>query len=130
MQVDQLDGLSLRDRTASRVFGGVRATEDGAPAANHPDDPQVILGNALNQAASVGRRVRVKIGSDVTMAEFPSGGAVGYPDPVAWKASGGFSGAIADTQVGLAIGDLIEIEVHFDGGAGLFLIDRLTERVA
>ncbi len=127
----QRNNFTLKTAVPTRIWGGIHATEDGLPATNHPDDPEaILLPSSLGSAADTGRRVRVKLGGDVTMAEFPSGGAAGYPSPVTWLKNGGFEGTIADTEVDLSLGDLIEIEIHFDGGAGLALIDRISEVVS
>ena len=126
----QRNDLTVVTVTANRVWSGVFATEDGVRAPNHSDDPAVVqLPANLGATADPGRRLRVKIGGDFAMSEFPSGGAGTPPDPAVWKLAGGFSGSIPDDQAGLSLGDLIEVEVLFDAGAGLFLVDQICESV-
>jgi hypothetical protein len=90
------------------------ATEDGVTAKNQDDRISLVTMTVTTTAAiTAGRRIRKKIGADIAMTEY--GAAATWTD----ENGGGFAGTITDTLAGLETGDLIRVEGHFNGGAGL-----------
>lgn len=72
---------------------------------------------ALAVGAAAGARVRVRLGTQISMTEYGTA-ALGTRD---W----GFQGTLPDTHPGLDIDKEIDIEIEFDGGAGLALLKRV-----
>jgi hypothetical protein len=120
--------LSAQTGTIAAYFAATDSSQDGAIAIDQAEYAVMELA-APTVLADVGSRIRAQIGGDIAMSEFPSGGAGTPPDPVAWVGDGGFSGTIPDTQLGLKVGDMIRVEIHFNGGAGLQLIDAVLAPV-
>tara|TARA_B100001146_G_scaffold223439_1_gene238113 strand:- start:3385 stop:4299 length:915 start_codon:yes stop_codon:yes gene_type:complete len=118
---DAGDQIELDATTAAEVLtmsGGpatVYASQDGAEALDQPWVGTVIVTGATAGAVHPGARVRRKIQTDITMAE--------YGDPstlAAWTAlpnGGGFGGNVPDTWVEVRTGMVLELETNFDGGS-------------
>ena len=112
----------------------VRTTQSSEGGETAPDQSEykvltVAGGTTAPITTNALRRIRCKLGADISMSEFPTGGAGTPPVDATWVLSGGFSGSIEDTKLGLEIGDLMRVEVHFNGGAGLQSIVSTLEPV-
>ncbi len=126
----QYDDITVDVGDVLRLFKKVIVTEDGEPAPSQESDfSVVVLDSNLGILTGAGNRLRVQVGSDFAMAEFPAGGAGTPPVDEDWVASGGFSATIPDTQLGMRAGELYLVEIHFNGGAGLALIDSFKAPV-
>jgi hypothetical protein len=103
-----------------------QSSEDGETAANQAEYKVVtfVAKNTQPVSTNVPRRIRVKIGADITMDEYPV-----PPVAATWIVSGGFEAVIPDTLLGPEHGDLFRIECHFNGGAGLQKIISILEPV-
>ena len=67
-----------------------------------------------------GARVRHQLGGDTPMVEY---------NVAEWVENGGFQGTIPDDSLLLARGEDVQVEVHFNGGPGLFDIESMVQRV-
>lgn len=121
LEVETDTAGTLYSATAGRV-DSVRATEDGELAKNQPSARALVFSSGTSiQASSHGRRVRVKLGGDLTMAQY--GTALAGRDDWGWAAT------IPDTHPGIKLGQLLRVEINFNGGAGLADVATLIEPV-
>jgi hypothetical protein len=95
-------------------------TEDNEPAVNQPTDVSfIVLTATMSGTVSVGREIRLKIGANRTLTIYNSNDDEDIwasTDPLV--ASGGWEYVIpADED--LHVGQVIRLEVHFDGGTDL-----------
>lgn len=126
----QADAVEIETNTPGTLHGTTvslvqktKSTEDGEIAPEQPERTVLTLALASTVAVSVRRRLRRKIGGDITMAEY------GVTPHVAGADDWGWEGTISDSLVGLEEGDLLQLEIHFNGGAGLIDIESLVEPV-
>lgn len=126
----QGDAVEIETNTPATLHGTTvslmqktKSTEDGEIASEQLERTVLTLALASTVGVSVRRRLRRKIGADITMADY------GVTPHVAGAADWGWEGTISDSLVGLEEGDLLQLEVHFDGGAGLIDIESLVEPV-
>ncbi len=119
-----MDDGTLEVGTATEVVKAV-ITEDATDtdaavrstlrAVNH-DPVWTVRTTATTAAISAGARMRVKLGSDITMTSF---GSFPTSNPVAGDTAWGFRGSISDTIGALKSGMKVRIEIEYNGGAGL-----------
>ena len=119
-----MDNGTLEVGTATEVVTAV-ITEDATDtdaavrstlrAVNH-DPVWTVRTTATTAAISAGARMRVKLGSDITMTSF---GSFPTSNPVAGDTAWGFRGSISDTIGALKSGMKVRIEIEYNGGAGL-----------
>ena len=94
------------------------ASEDGAPAVNQ-DSYKLIEVVGLANVIEIGARIRVELGSEVTMTQWPTV----TPALAAWISTnpedvqGGFEGKFPDVLEGLKVGQLVQIEIKMNAGA-------------
>ena len=81
------------------------------PALNQPLFYILIVAPAFGAAINAYRKIRCKLGNDITMTQY--GTAVAGADDWGWE------GLIPDTLANLRPGQTLEAEVRFNGGAGL-----------
>ncbi len=75
-----------------------------------------------------GRVARLITASPITLSAygtFPS-----TPDAIAGDATWGYRGTLTDTQAGLEIGQRVRIEINFNGGGGLQLLETIDAIVS
>lgn len=91
----------------------------GAVTAVDPVAGTIDVTTGLASGAAAGRRVRVRLGAQVTMTE--------YGTPTLGRTDWGFIGILSNTHLGLEIGLEIDVEISFVGAVvgGLDALDVL-----
>ncbi len=115
------DALVLAIKTLLTVYR-TTATEDGEPAANQ-ESYLVFRNVTAGFVISTGKRIRTRLGGDITMSQYPAAGPT-----VAGTDTWGWEGTIPDTTV-LGLGQKIRTDILFNGGAGLQLVESFVESV-
>ena len=121
---------ATQQRTITQIQRLV-ATEDAdnvaaTPAPNQPWFDVITLDSALGTATPADSLIRAYLGADIALSSF---GTFPTSNPVAGDTAWGFRGTIPDTQVGLAPGQRVRIEIVYNGGAGLQKVTALVATV-
>jgi hypothetical protein len=105
--------LTISNPAAFKVGDTVEVTQDDDSIhvstldAVTPADGTVTLADQLTQNASLGKRIRCRLGGVVTMAE--------YGTPKLGESDWGFEGLLQSDHAGLEIGVNVDIEISFVG---------------
>lgn len=116
---DEASGQTTLSVTGSGLFqdgdlveidldsGSVHST---SIASTDPSAGTIDVNDALPSQASAGRRVRVRLGGEITMSE--------YGTPKLGRTDWGFQGTLPGDHPGLEIGQEVDIEITFVGAPG------------